>query len=78
MGSIVDFFKKISVEENQLKFQYFKIYIIIWFSRYSVLTHLRTVNFQNWSSQIPFQYLKIFIKNKELKKNSYVLEFFVK
>jgi len=70
MGSTVDFFLEISVDENRLNFQYFKIYIIIWFSRYAVLTHLTTVNFQNWPSQIWFQYLKKNIKNKELKKKS--------
>jgi hypothetical protein len=50
----VDFFifKKISVGENLPNFLYLKNYIIIQFSRYSVVTHFRTVNFQNQFSLI--------------------------
>jgi hypothetical protein len=47
--------KEISVGENQPSSQYFWMYIIIWFSRYSVRTHFRTVSFQNRFSILFFK-----------------------
>jgi hypothetical protein len=56
------FLKKISVGENLPNFLYLKIYIIIQFSRYSVVTHLITANFQNQFSLIQF---KFFLNHKK-------------
>jgi hypothetical protein len=48
-----DFFLEIVLEKMDPIFHIFK-YIIIWFSRYSILIHLRIVNFQNQLSKIWF------------------------